>query len=139
MSAAPLCLSAGRYPPHRIWTHKYPQIAAAASSLRARQAYLDGELCGVRPDGVTSFSMIQWASDAGNAAGLVFFLFDVLHLDGQDLSTRPLIERKERLAGLLSQAGSPYSDHQTGLGLAFYEKACPLGVEGIVNLRPTMG
>src|SRR5437762_14382167 len=41
------------------WTHKYPSIAAAVASLRAGQAYLDGELCGVRPDGITSFSMIQ--------------------------------------------------------------------------------
>jgi hypothetical protein len=60
------------------WTHKYPAIAQAVSSLRAGQAYLDGELCGVRADGITSFSMIQMASDAGNAAGLVFFLFDLL-------------------------------------------------------------
>ena len=50
------------------WTHKYPTIAAAVSSIGARQAYLDGELCGVGPDGITSFSMIQLASDAGNAA-----------------------------------------------------------------------
>ena len=59
------------------------------------------------------------------------------YLDGEDLSTRPLIERKERLAGLRAQAGSPlqYSDHQTGQGPAFYEKACPLGVEGIVSKR----
>jgi ATP-dependent DNA ligase len=56
------------------WTHKYPAIAAAVSSIGARQAYLDGELCGVRPDGITSFSMIQAASDSGNAAALVFFL-----------------------------------------------------------------
>ena len=49
-------------------------IAEAVSSIGARQAYLDGELCGVGPDGITSFSMIQLASDAGNAAGLVFFL-----------------------------------------------------------------
>ena len=119
------------------WTHKYPQIAAAVAALPARQAYLDGELCGVRPDGTTSFSMIQLASDDGNAAGLVFFLFDLLYLDGEDLGVRPLIERKERLAGLLSQAGSPlhYSDHQIGLGPAFYERACPLGVEGIVSKR----
>src|ERR1700739_82098 len=55
------------------WTHKYPAIAATLSSLGARQAYLDGELCGVGPDGIPSFSMIQLASDAGNAAGLVFF------------------------------------------------------------------
>ena len=87
------------------WTAKYPQITAAVAALPARQAYLDGELCGVRPDGITSFSMIQLASDAGNAAGLVFFLFDLLHLDGEDLSARPLIERKERLAGLLSSGG----------------------------------
>ncbi|MGH7065279.1 MAG: non-homologous end-joining DNA ligase [Stellaceae bacterium] len=119
------------------WTGKYPQIAAAVSSLRARQAYLDGELCGVRPDGVTSFSMIQLASDAGNAAGLVFFLFDLLHLDGEDLSARPLSERKARLAGLLASARSSlhYSDHQTGLCPAFYEKACALSVEGIVSKR----
>ena len=42
-------------------THKYPAIAAALSSLGARQAYLYGELCGVGPDGITSFSMIQLA------------------------------------------------------------------------------
>ena len=54
------------------WTHKYPPIAAAVASLGARQAYLDGELCGIFPDGITSFSMIQAASDAGNAAGLVY-------------------------------------------------------------------
>jgi ATP-dependent DNA ligase len=95
------------------WTHKYPAIAAAVASLGARQAYLDGELCGVGPDGVTSFSMIQAASDSGNAAALVFFLFDLLYLDGGDLTARPLIERKARLAALLSNVRPPlrYSDH----------------------------
>src|ERR1700731_4841779 len=83
-------------------THKYPLIAAAVASLGADQAYLDGELCGVRPDGITSFSMIQAASDNGNAAALVFFLFDLLYLDSEDVSARPLIERKARLAPLLS-------------------------------------
>ena len=119
------------------WTVKYPQVARAVAALPTRQAYLDGELCGVRPDGITSFSMIQLASDAGNAASLVFFLFDLLYLDDENLMARPLIERKERLAGLLPSTGSPlqYSDHQTGQGLAFYEQACPLGVEGIVSKR----
>ena len=79
------------------WTHKYPAIAAALTSIGATQAYLDGELCGVRPDGTTSFSMIQLASDSDNAASLVFFLFDLLYLDGEDLRSRPLVERKERL------------------------------------------
>jgi ATP-dependent DNA ligase len=55
------------------WTHKYPPIAAALLSLAVKEAYLDGELCGVRPDGKTSFSLLQAASDAGNAEALVFF------------------------------------------------------------------
>src|SRR5437868_10458389 len=89
------------------WTHKYPAIAAAVSALGAHQAYLDGELCGVFPDGITSFSMIQAASDAGNAAGLVFFLFDLLHLDWDDIGARPLIERRAQLAALLSNVAPP--------------------------------
>ena len=67
------------------WTRKYPPIAAALEKLPVEQAYLDGELCGVRPDGTTSFSIIQAASDSGNADALVFFLFDLLFLDGEHL------------------------------------------------------
>ena len=119
------------------WTHKYPVIARAVAALEARQAYLDGELCGVGPDGITSFSRIQTASDASNAAGLVFFLFDLLHLDGEDIAARPLIERKQRLAAVLPTDGSPlhYSDHVVGRGPAFYDKACAMHVEGIVSKR----
>src|SRR5690242_4951862 len=119
------------------WTHKYPPIAAAVSTLGARQAYLDGELCGVFPDGITSFSMIQAASDAGNAAGLVYFIFDLLHLDGEDVAALPLIERKARLAELLAGAGPPlhYCDYHRGRGPAFHAQACKLELEGIVSKR----
>jgi len=119
------------------WTHKYPAIAKAVGELDARQAYLDGELCGVGPDGTTSFNIVQLASDSGNAAALVFFLFDPLYLDGEDFRPRPLIERKDRLSALLANAGSclRYSDHVIGQGPAFYEKACTLPVEGIVSKR----
>jgi DNA ligase D-like protein (predicted ligase) len=119
------------------WTHKYPAIASALMSVPARQAYLDGELCGLRPDGTTSFSLIQTASDAGNAKALVFFLFDLLHLDGEAIGPKPLNERKERLRALLSQALSPlqYSDYQAGRGLDFYEHACALKLEGIISKR----
>src|SRR5689334_17623377 len=119
------------------WTHKYPPIAAAVASLGARQAYLDGELCGTFPNGVTSFSMIQAASDAGNAAGLVYFIFDLLHLDGEDVAALPLIERKGRLAALLAGAAPPlhYSDYHRGRGPVFYAQACKHELEGIVSKR----
>src|SRR5437762_12413936 len=89
------------------WTHKYPAIASAVSAIPAKQAYLDGELCGVRPDGTTSFSIIQAASDSGNADALVFFLFDLLFLDGEDLTGLPLVGRKARLTSVLSAIGPP--------------------------------
>jgi bifunctional non-homologous end joining protein LigD len=119
------------------WTHKYPPIAEAVASLGARQAYLDGELCGVFPDGITSFSLIQAASDAGNAAGLVYFIFDLLHLDGEDVGVLPLIERKARLAELLSGAAPPlhYSGYHRGRGPAFHAQACKAELEGIVSKR----
>ena len=119
------------------WTHKYPAIAKAVAALDARQVYLDGELCGVDPDGVTSFNIVQLASDAGNAAALVFFLFDLLYLDGEDLQPRPLIERKQRLGALLANTAPSlhFSDHVVGQGPAFYDKACAMHVEGIVSKR----
>src|SRR6201995_1619777 len=49
------------------WTHKYPAIAEAVAALEARQAYLDGELCGIGPDGLPSFNIVQLASDRANA------------------------------------------------------------------------
>jgi bifunctional non-homologous end joining protein LigD len=77
------------------------------------------------------------ASDGGYAAALVFFLFDQLHLDGEDLCPRPLIERKTRFAGLLAKVSSPlqHCDHQIGHGREFHDKACAMGLEGIVSKR----
>ena len=43
------------------------------AALGARQAYLDGELCGIGPDDIPSFNIVQLASESGNAAALVFF------------------------------------------------------------------
>jgi len=76
-----------------------------------------------------SFSLIQNASDTGNGDALVFFfLFDLLHLDGEAIGPRPLSERKERLRELLSQPSAPlqFSDHQIGRGGAFYDEPEPL-------------
>jgi DNA ligase D-like protein (predicted ligase) len=119
------------------WTHKYLAIAKAVAEIEARQAYLDGELCGVGADGLTLFNIVQLASDRGNSAALVFFLFDLLYLDGEDLRVRPLVERKERLKTLLANVAPclQFSDHVIGQGPAFYEKACAMRVEGIVSKR----
>jgi DNA ligase D-like protein (predicted ligase) len=118
------------------WTTKYPATAAALAKLQVKTAYLDGELCGVRPDGVTSFEMIQQASDGGGGA-LVYFAFDLLQLNGVDVAGMTLLERKARLAKILKKppAGVSHSEHEGGDGEAFRRAACRHGLEGVVSKR----
>jgi bifunctional non-homologous end joining protein LigD len=118
------------------WTEKYPAIAKAITGLPAQNAYLDGELCGVLPDGRTAFNLIQNATDTGEDS-LVFFIFDLLHLDSDNLMALPLVERKTRLADLLKGASDSlqYNDHQIGHGPEFHRLACGRGLEGIVSKR----
>jgi DNA ligase D-like protein (predicted ligase) len=118
------------------WTAKYPAIAEAIAELPAKTAHVDGELCGVLPDGRTAFNLIQNAADA-RSGSLVLFLFDLLFLDGEDLRALPLVERKARLAALLADAPSylQFTDHQLGRGPAFHRLACEHGLEGIVSKR----
>jgi DNA ligase D-like protein (predicted ligase) len=118
------------------WTTKYPATAAAFTKLSVKTAYIDGELCGVRADGVTSFELMQKAADAGYG-GLVHFAFDLLELDGENVAILPLLERKERLAQLLRKppAGIVYSEHEGGDGEAFRRAACQHALEGVVSKR----
>jgi bifunctional non-homologous end joining protein LigD len=118
------------------WTYKYPSTAATLAALNVNNAYIDGELCAVRPDGTTSFSGMQTASDSGGA-GLVYFTFDILFVDGENLAELPLIERKTHLKEIL--AGAPqaihYSDHHIGDGPRFRDAACKAEAEGVVSKR----
>jgi len=118
------------------WTAKYPATAAALAKLPVKTAYIDGELCGVREDGVTSFELMQHASDGGHG-GLVYFAFDLIELDGQDIARLPMLERKNRLAMLLNKppTGIMYSEHEGGDGEAFRRAACKHGLEGVVSKR----
>jgi bifunctional non-homologous end joining protein LigD len=119
------------------WTSKYPAIVDALQALSVEQAYLDGELCALSEGGLTSFSAMQAATDARSTDGLVFVLFDLLFVDGIDLTSQALRVRKERLETLLADApaGLQYSEHHLGSAETFYRHACKLGIEGIVSKR----
>jgi ATP-dependent DNA ligase len=114
------------------WTKRYLQTAEAVRKLPASQAYLDGELCAVGPHGETSFALMQSAMDQRRTDDLVFFLFDILHLDGRSLIPDPLIERKARLVALLDRRHKQlvYSEHLVGDGQTILNEACNLGAEG---------
>jgi bifunctional non-homologous end joining protein LigD len=106
-----------------FWCRNQPALGQnqPLTGLDNEKFSLDGELCGVLPDGKTAFNLIQNASDTGQGA-LIYFLFDLLFLDGEDLTALPLLDRKARLQILLSGAPASlrYNDHQIGHGPAFY-------------------
>jgi bifunctional non-homologous end joining protein LigD len=119
------------------WTEKYPTTVNALKAISGEQAYIDGELCAVAENGVTSFSLMQAATDNRLTASLIFFAFDLLYLDGENLMSAPLADRKRRLQQLLENHEAPirYCDHQVGLGPQFYQSVCKLGLEGVVSKR----
>ena len=122
------------------WTDQFRTIAEAAVALPVDSAILDGEAVVLLPDGRSSFQALQQAFSGRPPGPLVYFVFDLLEIDGEDLRRRPLIERKQRLADLLRRRrrGSTvirYSDHVQGQGRKVLADACKAGLEGIISKR----
>jgi DNA ligase D-like protein (predicted ligase) len=116
------------------WSDKYPSAIAALASVKARTAYLDGELCGVDDAGLPSFAHTQAATDGERGVQLVYYAFDLLHLDGRDVSGLPLIERKALLEPLIADTlGVQFNGHEIGDGELILEHAGKLGFEGVVS------
>jgi bifunctional non-homologous end joining protein LigD len=122
------------------WTDRFDTVAGEAATLPCTSAHLDGEVAVLLPDGATSFQALQGALKRGRSKGHVYFVFDLLHLDGHDLRRSPLLERKKALRRLLDAAGLGegvirFSDHIEGDGLEVVRQASRLQVEGIVSKR----
>jgi DNA ligase D-like protein (predicted ligase) len=116
------------------WTAKYPSAAAALASLNVKTAYLDDELCGVDDAGLPSFARIQAATDGERAARLVFYAFDLIHINGGDVTGLPLLERKALLEPLVAnKPGLQFSGHDTRAGELILKHAGKLGFEGVVS------
>src|SRR6195256_3762733 len=119
------------------WSLRYKRTIEALRSLKAKSAYLDGELCALDADGAPAFSRLQAAMDEGRTDQLVFFAFDLLYLNGRGTAQLPLIKRKERLERLFKKEtqGLRYSEHVLGDGPRFRQQACRLGLEGAISKR----
>jgi bifunctional non-homologous end joining protein LigD len=116
------------------WSAKYPAVLAALAAVRAKSAYLDGELCGVGDVGLPSFAETQAATDGARSVRLVFYAFDLLHLDGRDTAGLPLAERKALLEPIIADIpGLQFNGHETGDGELIRQHACKLGFEGVVS------
>ena len=116
------------------WTARYPWIVEDVARLNLRHAIIDAEGCCDGDKGIADFErLMARVYDASAYA----YAFDLLALDGEDMRSKPLADRKASLGKLLRKAkpGVRYSEHLTGDARAIFEHACKLGLEGIVSKR----
>jgi len=119
------------------WTEKFGSLAEAAADFP--DCILDGEVAAFDASGKLSFHALQDALANEDDSRLVFFVFDLLFEDGEDLRDLPLSDRKERLKALLGNLpkGSrlQYVEHFQTDGDAMLKSSCELGLEGIISKR----
>lgn len=120
------------------WTQKFPAIAAALAKFPAKTALIDGEVVVEDNNGVSSFSLLQQALKTSDDRRMIFYAFDLMHLNGLDLRSLPLSARKDALAQLLASAPRGplrFSESILEHGPTLFAKACEIGLEGIVSKR----
>lgn len=118
------------------WTDRFgPDIPDALRALPAKTALIDGEMVVEGNAGASDFSALQADLSAGRTDRFVFYVFDLLHLDGQDLRDLTLIARKERLEELVDTTPGRlrYSGHFGESGAMVLRHACRLSLEGIIS------
>jgi bifunctional non-homologous end joining protein LigD len=118
------------------WSERFPQIAHEAAGLP--DCILDGELVALDAHQVPDFAALQTALVQRQTAGLIYFVFDLLYLRGEDLRPLPLARRKLRLQALLADTRSTHIRYVQDFAAqadAVLESACRLALEGIVSKR----
>jgi bifunctional non-homologous end joining protein LigD len=118
------------------WSEKFSGLVADALKLKVSSALIDGEAVVLDADGRSSFQALQNALK-GAPASIDYFAFDLLELDGEDLTQLPLTERKAKLAKILPKGKSRlrYSDHIAGNGEKLLNQFCAAGLEGVISKR----
>jgi bifunctional non-homologous end joining protein LigD len=121
------------------WTEKFPNLLEALKSFPAATAILDGEIVILDKEGRSSFQKLQQAMKSSSSP-FILEIFDLVYLDGFNVTGTPLRERKALLQELLTsdklkgtRRQLRYSDHVEGNGPQFFKQACEHGLEGIVS------
>lgn len=120
------------------WTNKFPSVCSSVAKLKAKSAVLDMEAVVLDSPGKSSFQAMQHAlGEGGNRQSIQAYIFDLLYLDGNDLTGESLASRKKTLENLLKKSRSNgylhYSDHIAGHGPEMLAKSCAMGLEGVVS------
>lgn len=121
-------------------TREYPELSGIGKNIAAREAWLDGEIVVLDSEGRSDFQRLQLrfgvqkpSPKLMEQAPAVYYVFDLLYLDGDDLRNVPLVERKALLRQILrDDSRIRYSDHVVEKGKDLFEAAAKRNLEGIV-------
>jgi bifunctional non-homologous end joining protein LigD len=126
-------------------THQYPELVDVGKQVDAKEAILDGEIVALDRDGMPRFQLLQprvgrkKKSDIEALLGkakIVYFAFDLLYVDGYDLMSCSVVERKAALERILQPANFiKFSEHIAGDGEAFFEQIEKFRLEGMMAKR----
>lgn len=117
----------------KIISHSYVEVAKALEGVKT-DAVIDGELVAIGKDGVSQFQLLQNA--LRHQAKLLYYAFDLMFADGNDLRALPLLERKKRLKAILPRHKLiAFSNHRKGSGTKFFAEAERRHLEGIMAKR----
>ena len=119
------------------FNNDYPQLVDSLKSLPAKSGTLDGEIVALDPQGRPSFQLLQ-SYARSKQSPLVYYVFDLLFLDGADLRSQPLIERRKLLEKLLKKAPDTirFSEELQGTKEQLLQVAQKFGLEGLTAKRP---
>ena len=115
------------------YTNAYPEVVASALALPCETAALDGEVVVLNERGLSDFQALQ--NLGTSRKGLAYFAFDLLAVNGENLTAMALEDRKRRLEMLIGEADGAirYTPHFEAEGSDVLREACRLGAEGIVS------
>lgn len=118
------------------WTSKFKNIATEINKLPIDNFVLDGEVVVLDEKQHSNFQLLQNSIKQGSK-DFIYYVFDILYLDKNNLQNLSLIERKKILNQIItSEIGTlRYSNHIIGDGKEIYHKSCELGLEGIVSKK----
>ena len=116
------------------WSNSFPHILESVAKISAHDAIFDGEIVALDHEGHSHFQRLQNSLTLKRDQHLLFYVFDLLYLNGKDLRALPLVNRKEILKKILDQSPENiiYSEHLTEEGESFYKLSCEHQLEGIV-------
>ena len=120
------------------WTAKFPTVARALQKAKIDEAIFDGEIVWVDEKGRSDFQKLQNALKEKESTSILYYVFDLLSLNGKDLRLLPLKKRKsllEKALAPLKGTAVLYSDHHLGEAEGFLEVSCDYQLEGIVSKK----